>query len=97
MKEKKGYSQKTIEYIEHNPDLNILELSIKRKKEFITNASKINNDLDHIICNECGSIFEIKNNTIEDAITKECNQLSFIPEYRSLHIYGQCHRCQKVN
>ena len=52
---------------------------------------------DHIICNECGSIFEIKNNTIEDAITKECNQLSFIPEYRSLHIYGQCQRCQKVN
>lgn len=51
MKENIGYSQKTIDYLEHHPDLNILEFSIKRKKEFITNLNKINDTLDHIICN----------------------------------------------
>jgi hypothetical protein len=72
MKEKKGYSQKTIEYIEHNPDLNILELSIKRKKEFITNASKINNDLDHIICNEFPvKLIPLIENSLLDKIIKK--------------------------
>ena len=49
---KKLFTQKTAEYIQHHPDLNILELSIKKKKEFINNLSKINENLDHIICSE---------------------------------------------
>ena len=39
-------------------------------------------------------ILESKNKTIEDAIKKECKKLNFIPEYRSIHIYGICSDCQ---
>ena len=49
---------------------------------------------DHLICNYCGKILEIKNKTIEKAIKSECKSLNFIPEYRSLHIYGRCEECQ---
>ncbi|RAP24727.1 transcriptional repressor [Candidatus Marinamargulisbacteria bacterium SCGC AG-343-K17] len=48
---------------------------------------------DHMICNQCGKILEIKNNTIEKAIKSECRKLDFQPEYRSLHIYGTCKNC----
>lgn len=49
---------------------------------------------DHIICNQCGKILEIKNNHIEKAIKLECIKLGFQAEYRSLHIYGTCKECQ---
>ena len=49
---------------------------------------------DHIICNQCGSIMEIKNKTIETTINKECEKLNFKPEYRSIHIYGICANCK---
>ena len=49
---------------------------------------------DHVICNLCGKILEIKNKTIENAINNECKKLNFIPEYRSLHIYGTCSSCK---
>jgi Fur family ferric uptake transcriptional regulator len=48
---------------------------------------------DHVICNQCGKILEIKNKTIERAIQNECKALQFKQEYRSLHIYGTCHTC----
>ena len=50
---------------------------------------------DHIICNHCGKIYEIKDNTIEDKIKEACDRLNFTPEYRSLHIYGSCESCSK--
>ncbi|MEK9727214.1 MAG: Fur family transcriptional regulator [Candidatus Margulisiibacteriota bacterium] len=49
---------------------------------------------DHLICNSCGKIFEIKNKTIEQSIKNECQKLDFAPEYRSLHIYGTCKGCK---
>lgn len=49
---------------------------------------------DHMICNKCGKIIEIKNTAIENAILNECNKLGFTPEYRSLHIYGICSDCK---
>ena len=48
---------------------------------------------DHMICNKCVNIIEIKNKTIEKAIRNECKKLNFQPEYRSLHIYGVCSNC----
>ena len=51
---------------------------------------------DHMICNQCGKILEIKNKTIDKAINNECKKLSFTAEYRSLHIYGTCSDCIKV-
>lgn len=49
---------------------------------------------DHMICNKCGKILEIKNKSIESLINKECKRLGFKPEYRSLHIYGICNDCR---
>ena len=48
---------------------------------------------DHIICNHCGKIYEIKDNTIEIKIKEACDKLNFVPEYRSVHIYGSCETC----
>ena len=45
---------------------------------------------DHIICNHCGKIFELKENKIDHYLEEYCKKLNFIPDYRSLHIYGAC-------
>ncbi len=50
---------------------------------------------DHIICNECGKIFEIKKNEIDHVLAEYCDKIGFVSEYRSLHIYGQCSKCAK--
>ncbi|MEK9657704.1 MAG: transcriptional repressor [bacterium] len=48
---------------------------------------------DHIICKNCGKIFEIKDTTIDSLIQSYCSDISFRPEYRSLHVYGLCSKC----
>ena len=48
---------------------------------------------DHLICNVCGKILEMKNSPIETHIQDYCDTISFVPEYRSLHIYGVCKKC----
>lgn len=50
---------------------------------------------DHIICNTCGRILEIKEGYIDEYLSEYCDKIGFVPEYRSLHIYGQCNRCAK--
>ncbi|NBV41867.1 transcriptional repressor [bacterium] len=50
---------------------------------------------DHIICNTCGRILEIKEDYIERYLSEYCDRIGFVPEYRSLHIYGQCSKCAK--
>ncbi|NDC83532.1 transcriptional repressor [bacterium] len=50
---------------------------------------------DHVICNICGRIFEIKEDVIDQYVTEFCDRIGFLPEYRSLHIYGQCNKCNK--
>jgi Fur family transcriptional regulator, ferric uptake regulator len=44
----------------------------------------------HVICNICGKIFEIEENAIKSIIDTECKKLGVIPQYLSLHVYGQC-------
>lgn len=50
---------------------------------------------DHLICNSCGKILEIKDPLISQYLNEHCDKLGFVPEYRSLHIYGQCNKCAK--
>ncbi len=50
---------------------------------------------DHLICNSCGKILEIKETVIEEYLEKVCQKVDFHPEYRSLHLYGQCGKCFK--
>jgi Fur family transcriptional regulator, ferric uptake regulator len=55
--------------------------------------SKEKKQHDHLICNTCGKIIEIKDDTIEAHLLEHCNSKGFIPQYRSLHIYGKCKQC----
>ncbi len=48
---------------------------------------------DHLLCNVCGKIFEIKDEAVDTLLSQACAAIGFRPEYRSLHIYGQCQRC----
>ena len=50
---------------------------------------------DHLICSTCGKIFEIKQDVIEKQLEEICHRFDFVPEYRSLHIYGTCSKCKK--
>ena len=50
---------------------------------------------DHIICNSCGKILEIKESFITDYLSIYCQKIGFLPEYRSLHLYGECSKCRK--
>jgi Fur family transcriptional regulator, ferric uptake regulator len=51
---------------------------------------------DHIICNQCGRIQEIKEDLIGSILEAYCAEIQFLPEYRSLHIYGLCNRCRST-
>ncbi len=44
----------------------------------------------HVICNICGKIFEIEEASVKSIIDSECKKLGVIPQYLSLHVYGQC-------
>ena len=52
-----------------------------------------NRQHDHIICNNCGKILEIKEHIIEKYLSQYCEKIGFKPAYRSLHIYGECKEC----
>ncbi|MGE4170443.1 MAG: Fur family transcriptional regulator [Candidatus Margulisiibacteriota bacterium] len=54
-----------------------------------------NKEHDHLICNTCGKILEIKDDIIAAHLEELCKRIEFHPEYRSLHIYGQCQKCHK--
>lgn len=49
---------------------------------------------DHIICKDCGKIFEILEPNIETFLKTYCEHLNFDIEYRSLHVYGVCGDCK---
>ena len=49
---------------------------------------------DHLICNQCGVLFEIKEPHLNEYIKGYCDSIKFKLEYRSIHIYGICINCQ---
>ena len=44
----------------------------------------------HLICNTCGKIQEISEETINHWINTYCKLHNFIPEYKSIQIFGNC-------
>lgn len=52
---------------------------------------------DHLICNRCGKLFEIRDSAIDDILTMYAQKLGFASQYRSLHVYGVCKSCQKTS
>lgn len=47
----------------------------------------------HLICNSCGKIDEISEETISVWVKNYCKFKNFDPDYQSLHIYGTCDEC----
>ncbi len=48
----------------------------------------------HLICNSCGKIFEIEDNTIEQQLNQYAKKLNFSPKYHSIHLYAECNNKQ---
>lgn len=48
----------------------------------------------HIICNQCGKLFELKDKRIDEVIKSYCKSIDFVAEYQSIHIYGICKDCK---
>jgi len=71
----------------------IQKIATQDGKVFYEKASE-NNIHDHLICNNCGAIIEIESKQIHAIITQYCEENTFSPEYRSLHIYGKCETCR---
>jgi len=47
----------------------------------------------HLICVECGRVFEFANHDIEELQRKVCRELRFSPVRHSLEIFGYCSDC----
>ncbi len=47
---------------------------------------------DHIVCNQCGKIFEFHNETIEQCQEKVAKEAGFLIRDHSLILYGDCQR-----
>jgi Fur family ferric uptake transcriptional regulator len=52
---------------------------------------------DHMICTECGRVFEFFSPGIESLQEKMADKLGFRPTHHSLRIWGLCGDCQKAD
>ncbi|MDZ7842547.1 MAG: ferric iron uptake transcriptional regulator [Gammaproteobacteria bacterium] len=50
---------------------------------------------DHIVCVECGRVFEFYDKTIEERQRKVAENAGFVLQDHSLHMYGVCHGMKK--
>lgn len=52
---------------------------------------------DHLICMQCGSVSEIKDQQIGNYIVNIASQANFEISHHSLYIYGLCSKCSNRN
>lgn len=50
---------------------------------------------DHLVCVECGKVFEFQDPTIEERQRKVAEKAGFIMQEHSLHLYGVCEGMKK--
>ena len=50
---------------------------------------------DHIVCVECGRVFEFYDKTIEERQRKVAENAGFVLQDHSLHMYGVCQGMKK--
>lgn len=50
---------------------------------------------DHLVCMECGRVFEFYDKTIEDRQRKVAENAGFVLQDHALHMYGVCHGMKK--
>lgn len=49
---------------------------------------------DHLICQKCGKVTEVFDNSIQQIIQQSASELDFNVSYHSLYIYGYCKDCK---
>jgi len=52
---------------------------------------------DHLVCQECGGVFEFKEPMIETLQEQVAKKHGFCPTMHRLDIYGYCRRCAPAN
>ncbi len=83
---------------------NTLELlqdcGLVSKYRFAENASRYEKSFGrphhhHMICLECGDIFEFVNERLEKIQTEACDEKNFTLQSSTLQIFGVCAKCRK--
>ena len=44
----------------------------------------------HVICSDCGKIFEIHDKKIRKMLSDHCKTMNFKVTYQSVHLYAEC-------
>ena len=50
-----------------------------------------------LICNECGAVDELHNDSVNHSLTEAARAKGFLPERRTVEVVGRCDRCQSGN
>lgn len=74
-------------------DANLIQKVTTKEGKVFYEQSIEEGQHDHIICNNCGKIYEITGDEINTYLAKFCSRIKFTPQYRSLHLYGLCSSC----
>lgn len=75
-------------------DASLLQKISTRDGKVFYEQSRPQNEHAHIICNNCGKIFEMHDKALREKINDYCNNMDFTVDYQSIHIYGQCSNCK---
>lgn len=77
----------------------LVDCNLVRRHRFGSDSARYertvgDNSHHHLVCQRCGKVREVRDQSITDAIN-EVRYQGFIPAYFSLNIYGLCRACQK--
>ena len=76
-------------------DAGLLQKITTREGKVYYEQSRPQNEHAHIICNQCGKIYEMHDKDIQKIIKAYCTKMEFTVAYQSLHIYGECQKKEK--
>ena len=75
-------------------DAGLIQKIITREGKIFYEQSSSQKQHAHIICNQCGELYELKNKEMGKLIKSHCEKIDFKQEYESIHIYGLCKSCK---
>lgn len=78
-------------------DAGLLQKISTRDGKVFYEQSRPQNEHAHVICNQCGKIFEMHEPKINTLIEKYCKNMKFEIDYQSIHVYGICQLCIEKN
>jgi len=77
----------------------LTEMGLALKREFGGGSARFEHMTprhhDHLICLECGEIFEFENERIERLQESICSKHRFVLTHHKMELYGFCRRCSR--